>query len=160
MVLCLFEEERDIRFQTQLAAVLDERNRIAREIHDTLAQGFVAISIYLESVDETLSGYPPLAREHLDRARTLVRDSLGEARRLVWELRPKSLEEGGLANALSTAAGERLGRPVKVEVRGRARRLSDEVEMNLLRIGQEALANAATHAEAKKIELELAFDAD
>src|SRR5215831_1788858 len=160
MVLCLLEEERDARLQTQFVAVLDERNRIAREIHDTLAQGFVAISIYLESVDETLSGYPPLAREHLDRARGLVRDSLADARRLVWELRPKSLEEGGLADALSNAAGEKLGRPVKVEIRGRARRLSDEVETNLLRIGQEALANAATHAEAKQVELELAFDAD
>jgi signal transduction histidine kinase len=160
MVLCLLEEERDARLQTQFVVVLDERNRIAREIHDTLAQGFVAISIYLESVDETLSGYPPLAREHLDRARSLVRDSLADARRLVWELRPKSLEEGGLADALSNAAGEKLGRPVKVEVRGRARRLSDEVETNLLRIGQEALANAASHAKAKKVELELAFDAD
>jgi signal transduction histidine kinase len=160
MVLCLLEEERDVRLQIQFQAILDERNRISREIHDTLAQGFVAISIYLESVDETLSGYPPLAREHLDRARKMVRDSLADARRLVWELRPKSLEHGGLVDALSTAAGQRLGRPVKVEVRGRARPLSDEVESNLLRIGQEALANAASHAGANEVELELAFEAD
>ena len=160
MVLCLLEEERDARVAAQFEAVLGERSRMAREIHDTLAQDFAGISLQLESAAETLDADPSSALRHVDRARSLAHDGLAEARRSVWELRPGTLEEHGLAEALSTAAEERLGRPVKVHVRGSARRLSDEVESNLFRIGQEALTNAAAHAGARKVELELAYDAD
>ncbi len=160
MMLCLLEEERDARLQAQFEAVLAERSRLSREIHDTLAQDFAGISLQLESAAETLQADPSSARRHVDRARSLAHDGLAEARRSVWDLRPESLEEGCLADALSTAAEERLGRTVKVQVVGSARRLPDELESNLLRIGQEALANAAAHAGAKEIELELAYDAD
>ncbi len=160
MGLCLLEEERDARLQAQFEAVLAERNRLAREIHDTLAQDLAGISLQLESAAETLGADPSCAGRHIDRARTIARDGLVEARRSVWGLRPQSLAQAGLAGALSSAAEERLGRPVMVHVLGSARRLSDEVESNLLRIGQEALANAASHAQAHEVELELAYDAD
>jgi signal transduction histidine kinase len=160
MMLCLLEEERDARLQAQFQAVLGERSRLAREIHDTLAQDLAGISLHLESAAKALQGDPSLARHHVERARSLAHDGLTETRRSVWKLRPGSLEERDLAEALSTAAQERLGRPVTVHVRGSARRLSDEVEANLLRIGQEAVTNAATHAGAKEVELELDYDAD
>jgi signal transduction histidine kinase len=160
MVLCLLEEERDARREVQFQAVLAERSRLAREIHDTLAQDLVGISLQLESAAETLQADPVSARRHVDRARSLVHEGLTEARRSVWQLRHDSLEERGLAEALSSAVQERLGRPVPVHIRGSARRLSEEVESNLLRIGQEAVTNAAAHAGAKEIELELAYDAD
>jgi signal transduction histidine kinase len=98
------------------------------------------------------------AREHLDRARILVRSSLAEARRTVWALRSETLEQNDLAGALAQVARQLSGdHEVKVSVAGRRRRLPAEVENNLLRIGQEALANAARHARADEISVDLRF---
>jgi len=146
--------------EAQFSAVLAERNRIAREIHDTLAQGFAGISLQLEAVDETLSESPSVARNHLNKARSLVRSSLAEARRSVWELRSPALESADLPTALSKIALQLAANSLRasVNVTGDRRRLPSTVEENLLRIGREALTNAIKHAQAQTIDVDLNFD--
>lgn len=147
--------------EARFGAVLQERNRIAREIHDTLAQGFVGISMQLEIVSRLSSSSADVARQHLDQARQIVRDSLSEARRSIWQLRSQTTDNEDLALRLSKAAKQSVGiRPVKLslEVRGTYRPLSEDLENELLRIGQEAVSNAVRHADPKHIQLELAFD--
>jgi signal transduction histidine kinase len=146
------------RVRARFAAVLAERSRIAREIHDTLAQSFVGIGVQLETVAKMQSVSMEVARQHLDRARILVRSSLAEARRTVWALRSQALEESDLAGALQAVAAQLSGETeIAVEVTGRRRRLPMEVENNLLRIGQEALANAVRHAQARQVRVEIGF---
>src|SRR5205814_10471677 len=87
------------RLEGQFGAILAERTRIAREIHDTLAQGFAGISVQLELVARLLAISPPSAKTHLDQARQLVRGSLDEARRSVWDLRSQALESSDLPSA-------------------------------------------------------------
>jgi len=143
-----------------LHAVMAERTRIARDVHDTLAQAFVATSVRLEILDHALDGDDRgVARKHLDTARRVVRESLEEARRSVWVLRPQALEHG-LASALETLVGGAAGETqVELEVTGTPRPLSPTVEANLLRIAQEAVANAYRHARARRIVVRLAFAA-
>jgi signal transduction histidine kinase len=144
--------------KAQFAAVTAERGRMARDIHDTLAQGFVGIGIQLETAAKLQPTSAEQAREHLDRARILVRSSLADARRTVWALRSETLEEHDLAGALDLVARQISGdHDVKVNVSGPRRRLPADVENNLLRIGQEALANAARHAHADQISIDLRF---
>lgn len=150
------------RIEMQFSAVLAERNRIAREIHDTLAQGFAGISVQLELVARMLTVSGEKAQIHLDQARILVRNSLAEARRSVWDLRSQSLEAGGLPVALSETARQiSAGSNVQtqVQVSGSYRALTPNVENNLLRIGQEAMTNAVKHARAAHIRVELKYDA-
>jgi signal transduction histidine kinase len=144
------------------AAVLDERNRLAREIHDTLAQGFTGIVIQLEAAEDTLADDPAAARAHLDRARGLARSSLAEARRSVQALRPLALEETDLVHALARVADTlTAGTSTRAEVHvyGSPRRLPPDVEQDLLRIGQEALTNALRYAAATHISIGLTFAA-
>jgi ligand-binding sensor domain-containing protein/signal transduction histidine kinase len=144
--------------KAEFAAVLTERNRIAREIHDTLAQGFVGISVQLETVAKMQAVSAELAKQHLDRARILVRSSLAEARRGVWALRSQALEDEDLPGALNRVAQQLSGdHEIVVHVSGRRRRLPAEVENNLLRIAQEALANAVRHANADGISVAVHF---
>lgn len=146
--------------QAQFEAVIGERTRMAREIHDTLAQGFAGISVQLEVLNDRLGVLPSHIRRHLDLARELVRSSLEEARRTVWNLRAQTLEENGLPGAL-----HRLGRQFtegsslkfSFRVEGTVRSLPAEVENNLLRIGQEAIANAVRHSGARSLALALNF---
>jgi ligand-binding sensor domain-containing protein/signal transduction histidine kinase len=150
------------RAEREFAAVLAERTRIAREIHDTLAQGFAGISVQLELVARLLERAPATAKTHLDQARELVRDSLAEARRSVWDLRSPSLEDSDLPAALAETAKRLVaGTPVQahVEVHGTYRPLSRDTEAHLLRIGQEALTNALKHAGATELNLQLEFAA-
>jgi ligand-binding sensor domain-containing protein/signal transduction histidine kinase len=142
------------------AAVLQERNRIAREIHDNLAQEILGISVQLEIVARTLASAPDAARKHLDRARALVRSSVAEARRYVWDLRSQSLDERDLPAALAEMT-RRLtaesGVQTQFSVGGTFRPLAPQVENNLLRIGQEAVGNAVRHAQAKTVTVSLDF---
>ena len=148
--------------ESRFEAVLGERNRIAREIHDTLAQGFAGISVQLELVSRKLGTSAESSREHLDQARMLVRSSLAEARRSIWELRSQSADIEDLASRLSKMAAQMGGSnqpKISVQVRGVYRPLSGKLEDELLRIAQEAVTNAIRHAQASKIDVELEFDA-
>jgi len=141
--------------------VLDERARLAREIHDTLAQGFVGISSQLDAVALTLNGHLDSARKHLDLARKMARHSLTEARRSVMDLRASALEGQDLPAALSEAARQwTAGSPVKVhvDVEGSSRKLPEEMEQHLLRIAQEAVTNTVKHAHAKEVWIRLNMD--
>jgi signal transduction histidine kinase len=138
--------------------VLSERSRIAREIHDTLAQNFVAISAQLETVARLFRSSPDSAIGHLDQARILVRSGLAEARRSVMGLRPLALEGGDLPAALREIADQlALSVSIEVQITGRVRRLAPALEANLLRIAQEAITNAVRHAQASLITVEVDF---
>lgn len=143
-------------------AVLQERNRIARELHDNLAQEILGVSVQLEIVTRLLNSAPEAARSHLDRARSLVRSSMAEARRYVWDLRSQSLDDRDLPAALAEMT-RRLtaesGVHTQFEVGGTLRPLPKQIENNLLRIGQEAVNNAVRHARAEHISVRLVFDA-
>ncbi|HKQ03975.1 MAG TPA: two-component regulator propeller domain-containing protein [Blastocatellia bacterium] len=148
------------RVRAEFAAVLAERNRMARDIHDTLAQGFVGISLQLEAVGKMLDQSPDRAKQHLDLAQTMVTHSLAEARRSVWDLRAQALENTDLATALADAAKKLTsGTAVQSEfqVTGTPRQLPATVESNLWRIGQEAMTNALKHAHPRHLRVELAF---
>ena len=146
---------------SQFQAVLAERSRIAREIHDNLAQDILGISVQLELVARLMPAAAEAAKGHLDRARILVRNSMTEARRYVWDLRSQELHKKDLATALRDTTKRLTAESnveAVVEVAGPLRPLPPEVETNLLRIGQEAINNAIKHAQAKRIDVALNFD--
>ncbi len=145
----------------RFAAVLAERNRIAREIHDNLAQDILGISLQLELVSRTMPKEAEAPKAHLDRARILVRNSINEARRYVWDLRSQALEQNDLPTALTETARRltaETSTQAQVQVSGTFRPLPQLVESNLLRIGQEAINNAVKHARADRILVNLKFD--
>lgn len=146
------------RLTAQFDAVLAERTRIARDIHDTLAQSLVGIAVQLDTVAKMQATSPEQSRQRLDRARILVRSSLADARRSVWNLRSQALEHADLPGALRLVA-EQLSsdHEVTVRIHGDARRLPADVEDNLLRIAQEAVANAVRHARPQSISIDLTF---
>ena len=154
---------RDITLQKQAeaASILEERNRMAREIHDTLAQAFTGILIQVDAATQVLTDDVEATQAHLDTIEELARTGLSEARRSVTALRPQLLEEGDLSSAL-----ERLVNQMRVatntaliySVQGTAYSLPTEVENNLLRIGQEALTNATKYANANEIRVELVYN--
>jgi signal transduction histidine kinase len=150
------------RMRAQFDAVLAERTRIAREIHDNLAQEMLGISVQLEVVTRTMPDGADVARNQLDRVRMLVRHAIVEARRYVWDLRSQALETTDLRTALSETARrltEASAIEAQVQVGGAFRPLPKVVEENLLRIGQEAINNAVAHARATHILVNLTFDA-
>ena len=95
-----------LHVEREFQAVLGERTRIAREIHDTLAQGFVAVSVHLELVAQLMRNSVDAAREQLERAQALVRSSLDDARTSIWELRSQGAEREDLAATILKAAEE------------------------------------------------------
>ncbi|HSS18015.1 MAG TPA: PAS domain S-box protein [Candidatus Dormibacteraeota bacterium] len=148
--------------QSRKSAVLEERNRMARDIHDTLAQGFTGVIVQLESAEDAMACCRRKeANEHLRRASELARRSLNEARRSVHALRPQALQRDNFWEALkgivkNTTAGTNLHS--RFELRGRLRRLSPIWQENLLHIGQEALTNALKHARPRNFETRLIFN--
>ncbi len=139
---------------------LGERRRLAREIHDTLIQGFASIAMNVQAAEG--SADPARANRHLGEALRTARESLAEARRIVWALRPEALEDASLPEALSSLA-ERWsegGVPAEIAVTGEARRLAPETEATLLRAAQEALTNVRKHARAHRVVLTLSYMED
>jgi PAS domain S-box-containing protein len=149
--------------QGQRAAVVEERNRMARDIHDTLAQGFTGVIVQLEAAEDAVScGCRKEADNHLHRAGELARQSLSEARRSVHALRPQALQEHNFWDALkgtikNTTAGTALH--TKFEVHGRLPKLPQPWQENLLHIGQEALTNTLKYAHARNFEMRLSYKA-
>jgi signal transduction histidine kinase len=145
--------------QAREAGVLDERQRMAREIHDTLAQGLVGIITQLEAAAQTPPADHNLRRHH-EAAMQLARESLAEARRSVQALRPVPLEQAQLPDALTNTAAQwskRTGVETRVTTTGHATPMRPELELALLRTAQEALANVAKHAQARKVVLTLSY---
>src|ERR1700722_9551898 len=150
--------------QAREAGVQDERQRMAREIHDTLAQGLTGIITQLQAAeqaaDEQAADEPAGGRRHFDAATRRARESLSEARRSVEALRPESLETARLSEALGEVAGRWSSLhaiPVQVTTTGTARPMSPEPEFALLRTAQEALANVARHARATRVGVTLSY---
>ena len=146
--------------EAEFAAILAERNRVAREIHDTLAQGLVTTSIQLRLARKHAEGASESLTHHLEAAQQLVSSSLEEARSSIWNMRSQVLETGDLASALKGILNQMIdgtGVEGRFDVSGRVRRLAPVVENNLLRIGQEAITNATKHAKAKRISVGLDF---
>jgi signal transduction histidine kinase len=149
-----------IRQKLRHSAVLEERNRIARELHDTLEQELAGITMQLDLAADCFQQAPGIAQRALETARDMSRHSMLEARRSVWDLRCQLLEEGDLVSAISQIV-EPLALPehamVKVKIQGSVVRLPGQIEMNLLRISQEAVANALKHGHARKVDIELKY---
>jgi signal transduction histidine kinase len=145
--------------QARAAGVRDERQRMAREIHDTLAQGLTGIIAQLRAAED--AGDDPAAwRRHFTAATGLARESLSEARRSVDALRPEPLETARLAEALADVAARwsaRQGIPVQVTTTGAVRPMPPQAEVALLRTAQEALANVAKHARANRVGVTLSY---
>jgi len=147
---------RQLRYR--FALMLEERARLAREIHDTLAQGFIGISSQLEAVATELVDDGSSARQHLDLARKMARHSITEARRSVVDLRASVLEGQSLAEALQSGAQiwtAGSGVEVDVDASLAGGSLSDEVEQHMLRVAQEAVTNILKHAGASRILIQL-----
>ncbi|MGC2298946.1 MAG: two-component regulator propeller domain-containing protein, partial [Acidobacteriaceae bacterium] len=150
-----------MRAEREFQAVLGERTRIAREIHDTLAQGFVAVSVHLELVAQLMRGSVDAAREQLARAQALVRSSLEDARTSIWELRSQGAEREDLAVRILKMAEEATSRArarVQMQVAGTNHPLDEDVERELMRIAREAVTNAVRHGDAENIVLRLEFE--
>ena len=151
------------RVRQRFLAVLGERRRLSRELHDTLEQGLAGIALQVDSARQHLARRPEVVARCLDTALHMVEYSREETRRTVNQLRSQALERGDIAQAVREVAGELTsgGRPtVEVEVRGAPRRLSVAAEHHLFRIAQEALTNAVRHAQASRVSVSLAFAGD
>ena len=145
--------------QARKAGVVDERRRMAREIHDTLAQGLTGIITQLQATEGSQPGDDRWHR-HIDAALALARESLTGARRSMQALRPAALEEGQLPDALADVAAQWSRRqPAAAELRitGDPEPLAAETEVTLLRAVQEALANVAKHAGAHRVAITLSY---
>ena len=149
-----------IRQQAQQQATLEERQRIARDLHDTLEQELVGVNMLLDNTAMKLNGAHPEAGEPLGLARRLLRRAREESRTTIRELRSVALEQRGLPAALdellrplATAGGAAFS----VEITGMPIRLAGTLETNLLRIAQEAVANSARHSGATRIDLSLDY---
>ncbi|ODV05145.1 MAG: hypothetical protein ABT15_18475 [Pseudonocardia sp. SCN 73-27] len=144
--------------QARQAGVQDERTRMAREIHDTIAQGLTGIVTQLEAADAATTDAD--VRERMRIARGLARESLTEARRSVDALRPEPLEDAQLPEALGDLVerwSETTGIRVRRETTGATRPLLPDVEVALFRVAQEALANVAKHSDATTVGITLSY---
>ncbi len=152
----IFDETRDM-------AVLEERNRMAREIHDTLAQGFTSIVIQLEAGEDSLEGDPEALSEHISAAKSIARECLAEARRSVWNLLPEVLER----NPLDVIISDEIDRfattgeaGAEFNLLGGRKELNAATQAAILRICQESLANVRKHSGANHVKVTLNYGLD
>lgn len=191
--MALESTQRKLEEKSRQAGVLEERQRLAREIHDTLAQNFTSIVMHLEAAEAAITGEltpvaagraeslvsprsgvePPPGRSltsesgslnqvraYLDQARATAREGLSEARRMVWALRPEVLEGASLPQALERVAqrwAEESGIRTEFTLTGEPQPLHPALEVALLRVTQEALANVRKHAQARRVNLTLSY---
>jgi signal transduction histidine kinase len=144
------------------AGVLAERERLAREIHDTLAQGFTSVVVLLELAESEVDTAPDSARRRLATARETARQNLAEARALVTALTPVDLQAAPLPEAIGRLVdrfGQETGLPAGLTVTGTPRALAANQEVVLLRAAQEALANVRKHAGTCQVTVRLHFSA-
>lgn len=153
------EQTEQLLERERAAATLEERTRLAREIHDTLAQGLSGIAVQIGAAERALRVAPEGATQHLELAGSLTREALAEARRSVWNLRAHALARGDLADALQRVAELTTwqGLPVDFTCTGTGPPLEPAVESTLLRVAQEAVANALKHSGATSAQIALAF---
>src|SRR6266487_2415455 len=148
-------ERTELGEQATRVALVEERNRLAREVHDTLAQELAGIALQLEAADALLDSAPERARVRIRQALKRARESLAEARRSVLDLRAGPLERQTLAAALE-ALGRRFadetGIAVATNIAQEGPRLPARAEEALYRIAQEALANVRRHAQASAVQ--------
>lgn len=150
------EQARIIREKVQREAALEERHRMAREMHDTLAQSFSGLGFQLEALSARLPENADAARNQLETARQMVRHGQEGFRRSLLNLRAQELEHGSLTDALTELARHVTagsGIELYCDVQRSDQPLPEAVEANLLRIGQECLANAVRHGNPQRIEL-------
>jgi signal transduction histidine kinase len=153
---------RQLLAQAREAGIMDERQRLAREIHDTLAQGLTGIITQLEAAGQPGRCTTERERHHAAALR-LARESLSEARRSVHAMRPEPLEDARLPEALAGVArdwSDLTGIPAQVTTTGTVWPVPADVETALLRTAQEALANVAKHAAASRVGLTLSYLGD
>jgi two-component system sensor histidine kinase UhpB len=146
--------------QFKESVIAEERNRMAREIHDTLAQGFAGVIFQLESARDLNAESPEEANKYMERAEALARTNLAQARSSVWALRPPELDAKGLAGAIQVfidriAAGSSTR--VEFSILGKPRPLTNLASIELLRICQEAVLNALRHAQSSLIHVQITY---
>lgn len=147
--------------QAREAGVMDERQRMARDIHDTVAQGLAGIIAQLHAADGTDD--EAQRRRHFDSAVELARDSLAEARRTVQAIGPPTLDSAQLPEALAEVSAkwsQAHAVPVELTTTGDAKPMHPEIEVTLLRVTQEALQNAAKHSRARRVGITLSYMED
>ncbi|WP_439655057.1 sensor histidine kinase, partial [Streptomyces chryseus] len=152
----LLATREDLAAAERTAGTLAERERLAREIHDTLAQGLSSIQLLLRAAERALPAGDPAAA-HVRQARETAQDNLAEARRFVRALTPPGLEHGSLAATLERLCAATPGPAVRFGVSGTPVRLPTPYEVALLRVAQSALANTVRHAAATRAEITLSF---
>ncbi|MFA5192312.1 MAG: sensor histidine kinase [Verrucomicrobiia bacterium] len=152
-------QTRVIQQKIQREVLMEERSRIARDLHDTLEQQLALIGVQIDSSLARLAESPDLVRKSLELALAVVRHTHEEARRSVWDLRSVALEQGGLGVALRQLAADDNATQRKVEftTTGQTRRLPALVETNLMRIAQEAVTNAIKHSDGSHVEVNLDY---
>ncbi|MBW4579114.1 MAG: PAS domain S-box protein [Tildeniella nuda ZEHNDER 1965/U140] len=146
--------------QAEAASILEERNRMAREIHDTLAQAFTGVLVHMGAISRLAKTNPDAIQSHIQTVRDLARSGLTEARRSVAALRPQLLEDGNLWTALKqfvSSLQSSTETRLICEISGAPYALPPDTENNLLRIGQEAFTNAVKYAQANEIRIELVY---
>jgi signal transduction histidine kinase len=147
--------------EVQFKAVLTERTRLAQELHDTVEQTLTGIALQLDTASKLHDRNPNNSLHHLELARSMMARGQLEVRRSVWDLRSRALEQFDLSSALAEGSRQiTCGTDIQVrlETRGEPHALPEVVEENLLRIGQEALANIIKHAKATGVDMELQFE--
>jgi signal transduction histidine kinase len=152
-----------LEVKARYSAVLAERNRISQDIHDTFAQNLAGIALQLDSMTMRLEEIPEGLRESIDAACNLTRYSLAEARRTVTDLRSDDLDRADLPAALPEIATRLVGTAAvetSIQVTGTPHRLNAVTEKNLLRIFQEAMANALKHSQAETILIDLKYGSE
>ena len=159
----LEETRADLAQSERAAGMLAERQRLAHEIHDTLAQGFISIIMHLEAAEQALPANLTTPERHLTQARLTARESLEQARRVVDDLRPELLDSGPFDAAVGRVVADwSVGSGVTAvfTCTGDCHPLHPQVEVTLLRAVQEALANVRKHAQAKNVQVTLSYLGD